>query len=526
MMRWIKSSTLCAALVAAASTSSVLPAFAQQDDYVAQGWTRVFQDEFNGTAVDQTDWTLLDRRDSYNNEKQYYRREQVSINDGSLRLTATDQPLGGKAYRSGLVRTKEEWSYGRFEIRADLPTGQGMWPAIWLLPDDSVQWPTGGEIDIMENRGNQPISTSSAYHYQRNLNTPCCNDHRYVFEDYAARNPDDSFVNFHEGFHTYAVEWEPDVLRFYVDGVRHFTVTDANAPIFDTPKSLILNLAVGGDFGGDPDGTTSFPQNFDIDYVRVWQRENDFFGLVNGGFDEDGGSLADWSTFNDAGNNLDVTTSQSVTGSAAIQLSATAGGPNFVGLYQGVEVEGGETLRLRAESLIPDGEAFGTGNSATVKVEFYSVFGAGFQSGSYLGQQELDIAELGSATGDWQHNEFLVDAPVNAVEARVSLVLSEGASPAGTVLIDALSLVAVEGLAGDFNYDGRVDAADYSVWRDTKDSTTNLAADANRDGVVNDADLTTWRSNYGQTSSSTAIPEPAAAVMTVIATLSATRRSR
>lgn len=522
MMHRIKLASLCASLLLTAATS-----VAQQDDSEVQGWTRVFTDEFSGAAVDRDDWNVLDRQNSFNNEKQYYRREQVSLVDGSLRLTAVDQPLGNKNYRSGLVRSKEEWSYGRFEVRADLPTGQGMWPAIWLLPDDSVSWPTGGEIDIMENKGAEPNITSSAYHWQTNPNLPCCDSHEYVSDEFAASNPaGGGLINFHEGYHNYAVEWEPDVLRFYVDGNRHFTVTSATAPIFDTAKSLILNLAVGGDFDGDPDETTQFPQNFDIDYVRVWQRENGFFGLVNSGFDENGGSLADWNTFNDEGANLAVVSGNSFTGDSAMRITAQAGGNSFAGIYQGVSVEGGETLRLRAKSLIPDGQAFGPGSVVQAKVEFYTEFGGGFGSASYLGQEFIDIADAGSDTGDWQHNEFLVDAPGNAVEARVTFIVTEGGSPAGTVYVDGVSLVSVEGLAGDFNFDGLVDAGDYSVWRDTEGSTTNLAADSNRNGTVDEADLVAWRANYGQSAGGTSIPEPAAAVLGAMAILHAATRAR
>ncbi|MEO0532041.1 MAG: family 16 glycosylhydrolase [Planctomycetota bacterium] len=525
MKRWTIHILLCVGLSIVCTAAT-----AEEDDYEVQGWQRVFTDEFQ--TIDNNDWTLLNRQYSFNNEKQFYRPEQVSITpiepgNNALRLTATNQRLADRDYRSGLVRSKHEWSYGRFEVRADLPTSQGMWPAIWLLPDDSIPWPTGGEIDIMENRGSEPHTTSSAYHWQSDPRIPCCSQHRFVYDEYSAVDEQNQPINFHEGFHTYAVEWEPDVLRFYVDGNRHYTVeATASRPIFDTAKSMILNLAVGGNFGGDPNGTTVWPQHFDIDYVRVWQRENGFFGLVNSGFDENGGSLNSWESFNDDGANLEVVQGASVTGDSAIRIAAQPGGNSFAGIFQGVNVDGGETLRLRARTLIPDGQAFNAGSSVQAKVEFYTEFGGGYNSAAYLGEEILTIAEAGFATGDWQENLFVVDAPNNAVEARVTFIVSEGGSPTGTVLVDGVSLVAVEGLAGDFNFDGRVDAIDFTVWKDTEGSSTNLAADANRDGTVDDADAAIWRANFGRTgaNNSTSIPEPTAAVLGAMVVLQSLSR--
>jgi beta-glucanase (GH16 family) len=246
------------------------------------GWKLVWQDEFDGTSVNTESWELINRQNSFNNEKQYYRPEQASIVDGRLRITATNEPLGNKLYRSARLESKEAFSPGRFEARIDLPTTQGMWPAFWLLPN-GIQWPTAGEIDILENRGRQPTIVSSAYHWQTNPG-PCCNQHEFVVEEYSATN-NGAPVNYHNDFHVYAVEWEATQLRFYVDGVLHFTVNEtANRPIFETPMNIILNLAVGGDFGGDPNATTVFPQYMDVDYVRVWQRPT----AVTGDYNADG----------------------------------------------------------------------------------------------------------------------------------------------------------------------------------------------------------------------------------------------
>jgi beta-glucanase (GH16 family) len=163
-----------------------------------------------------------------------------------------------------------------------------MWPAFWLNANQ-VPWPQGGEIDIMENRGSQPTLTSSAFHWQKDPG-PCCGNWHYVSHEYTAMSGGNP-VNFTTGFHTYAVEWDKNPttnvneVRYYVDNNLHFTVDQSSAMSdanFTTVKNIILNLAVGGDFGGDPNGTTVFPQTMLVDYVRVWHRPTGMPGDYNG----------------------------------------------------------------------------------------------------------------------------------------------------------------------------------------------------------------------------------------------------
>ena len=266
------------------------------------GWDLIWNDEFDGASVDTGRWEVLDRKDSFNNEKQYYHPNQVSVGGGLLTITAIDTPRAGKAYQSGLVRTWDEHLYGRWEVRANLPTTQGMWPAIWLLPR-TVDWPKGGEIDIMENRGSEPYKTSSAYHWQDN-NDPCCDSHFYVFDEYQPSPP----VNFHESYHNYALEWEQSQMRFYVDDDLHFVVNNPQRYYDTAPMSLIINLAIGGDFGGDPDGTTVFPQTFDIEYVRYWQAAAQIEGDITGdgfvGLDDLDITLNEWNQGNPPGSGV------------------------------------------------------------------------------------------------------------------------------------------------------------------------------------------------------------------------------
>ncbi|MEO1495520.1 MAG: glycoside hydrolase family 16 protein [Planctomycetota bacterium] len=257
--------------VLAAVGSTTESACAHDNDPALPGWRLVWHDEFDGDTLDLTKWTPLDREKSFNDEKQYYRPDRVTVSDGELRLTAVDEPYGSKEYQSGIVTSKRLFGHGRFEARIVLPTTQGMWPAFWLNANH-VQWPQGGEIDIMENRGDQPRRTSAAYHWQKDPG-PCCEDHQFVFRSYHDA-ADGKPVDFSAGFHTYAAEWDEESIRFFVDGNQFFHVTPTeDRPIIATEKNLIINLAVGGKFGGDPDETTVFPQTIRIDYVRHWVRD-------------------------------------------------------------------------------------------------------------------------------------------------------------------------------------------------------------------------------------------------------------
>jgi beta-glucanase (GH16 family) len=290
---------VCRLFLAGSGSLAILAAFAASS--IAQvpdlpGWQLSWHDEFDGAAVDTSAWNLITKGDNFNNELEYYLPQQATINNGNLRITATNQAItqGGitRNYRSARLESKATFGPGRFEARIDLPAGKGMWPAFWLNAN-AVQWPLGGEIDIMENKGSQPTDVSSAFHYQKNPG-PCCSQHFYVVKDYVPSPA----VNFQAGFHTYAAEWDTNQIRFSVDGNQFFvvnkntsTMSDAN---FTTVKNIILNLAVGGDFDGDPNGATSFPQYMDVDYVRVWQHQTGLLGDYNGDHVVDAADYTVW----------------------------------------------------------------------------------------------------------------------------------------------------------------------------------------------------------------------------------------
>lgn len=205
-----------------------------------------------------------------NNELQYYtdRTENITVQNGILIITAKKESYKGSSYTSARILTKGkfEQAYGRFEARIRLPYGQGMWPAFWLLGNniDEVKWPNCGEIDIMENRGQEPSITHGTVH------GPGYSGGLAITKSYDLVND-----RLDTGFHIFGIEWGPEYINFYVDDVLYNQITPADVTgewVFDRPFYIILNLAVGGSFAGPPNSETSFPQTMLVDYVRVYKK--------------------------------------------------------------------------------------------------------------------------------------------------------------------------------------------------------------------------------------------------------------
>ena len=208
-----------------------------------------------------------------NRDLQYYtnRSENVEVKDGMLHITALKETYLGSNYTSGKILTRGvyETKYGRFEARIKLPWGQGLWPAFWLLGDDSegtVNWPTIGEIDIMEYVGQKPTITHGSIH------GPGYSGGEAVTKSYTLENN-----RFDTGFHVFGIEWGPNYINYYVDDVLYNQITPSDLPegtnwIFnDNQFYIILNMAVGGTFVGAPNAETEFPQTMIVDYVKVYQ---------------------------------------------------------------------------------------------------------------------------------------------------------------------------------------------------------------------------------------------------------------
>ena len=244
-------------------------------------WALTWNDEFNGpkgSSPDPAKWVLESGGNGWGNEElEYYtpRHKNLRVEDGNLVIEAVKEDFTGsdgvlRRYTSGRLKTQGRFSqaYGRFEARIKIPSGQGVWPAMWLMGDDFsiAGWPACGEIDVMENVDVEKSMIHGTLH------GPGYSAKKSVTSGYTLPHG-----RFADDFHIFAVEWEPRVIRFYVDDNLYATRTPADLPkgarwVFDHPFFLILNLAVGGSLPASPDTSSDFPQRMLVDYVRVYSR--------------------------------------------------------------------------------------------------------------------------------------------------------------------------------------------------------------------------------------------------------------
>ena len=243
----------------------------------SRNWKLVWSEEFNYTGLpDAKVWNFDTAGNAWawgNNELQNYTAESLQnakVEQGKLIITARKDSSNGKAYTSARLTTKNKikLKYGRIEIRAKLPQGRGLWPAIWMLGDniDTVGWPMCGEIDIMEFVGYQPDSVyatihSEAYNHMKNT-----------------QKMKSLFIRQPQQFNTYAVEWSKDKIDFYCNNILYNSILNEHKTVrewpFDNSFFLLLNIAVGGNWGGKYGiDTNSFPAMMEIDYVRWWKKK-------------------------------------------------------------------------------------------------------------------------------------------------------------------------------------------------------------------------------------------------------------
>jgi len=248
----------------------------------SQHWVLVWSDEFDGPAQsspDSTRWSFATGGGGWgNNELEYYTSslKNAFINgNGQLVITALHENYTGtdnvtRDYTSARLITKGKFTqrFGKFEARIKLPFGQGIWPAFWMLGSDIdvVGWPRCGEIDIMESIGREPSANHGSLH------GPGYSGEHPLTGIYTLPNG----RHFSDAFHVFAIDWEPTAIRFYVDGNLYETRTPADVPngkrwVYDHPFFILLNIAVGGNWPGGPDATTSWPQTMLVDYVRVYR---------------------------------------------------------------------------------------------------------------------------------------------------------------------------------------------------------------------------------------------------------------
>ncbi len=245
---------------------------------LSEQWALVWSDEFDGESIDRSKWMNdVNANGGGNNELQFYTDEPTNswVADGNLVIEALRENYGGldgsKEYTSAKLTTKFRgaWKYGKIEARARLPIGQGIWPAIWMLPQENIYgtWAASGEIDIVEVVGHEPSTLHGTIHYGSPWPQNQSNGSDYQLESGTVA----------DDFHTYCIEWSEGRIQWFIDGELYHEITEWSssggafpAP-FDQPFYLILNVAVGGNWPGNPDGTTVFPARMEVDYVRVYQ---------------------------------------------------------------------------------------------------------------------------------------------------------------------------------------------------------------------------------------------------------------
>ncbi|MFI4891836.1 MAG: family 16 glycosylhydrolase [Phycisphaerales bacterium JB058] len=453
----------------------------------------VFADEFDGTQLDTNIWEyMIGNGHNYglagwgNNESQYYTSLPSNINvaDGKLNIIARQQSYMGYNYTSARIRTQNnlDIKYGKIEARMKLPSTQGIWPAFWMLPTNSPYggWASGGEIDIMECV-NQADRVHGTIHFGGQWPENTSTGGTYA-----------PGTDFSDDFHTYTIEWEPDAMRWYVDGNLYRSLNrnswwSSNAPSnerapFDHEFHLLLNCAVGGNWPGYPDGSSVFPQQFQIDWVRVYQRVQAPYGgtpaVIPGvveaeEFDE--GYPGD--AYFDC--DLDNTGGAFRTG-VDVDIESMPGGGFNVGyicpadwMEYTVDVQTpGEYNAVARVASDPGGGAFlierdGTDLTGSVGVP---------------------------ATGGWT---TYIDVPFTlTLQAGVQTLRLRSASFNGDRFnIDRITFESAADCLADTNGDGTLSPADFSAWVAAYNALAP-ECDQNGDGSCTPADFSAWVANY------------------------------
>jgi hypothetical protein len=234
------------------------------------GMALVWQDEFSGTSLNAENWTFETGTGTNgwgNNELQYYRQDNTMLQDGYLVISAKKELFQGRDYTSSRIITKDKKSfkYGRVDIRAVLPEGQGIWPALWMLGSNisTVQWPACGEIDIMEMIGGsgREKTVHGTLHWDDGGRVSSGKDYSLATGTFADK------------FHVFSIVWNETSITWYMDDIQYSVIdtTPATLSEFQNSFFFIFNVAVGGDWPGAPNSSTEFPQHMIVDYIRVFQ---------------------------------------------------------------------------------------------------------------------------------------------------------------------------------------------------------------------------------------------------------------
>ena len=237
------------------------------------GYNLVWQDEFDGSSL-SSDWTHETGNNNGwgNNELQFYRPQNTEVRDGYLVITAKEEPFGGQLYTSSriITRNKQNFKYGRIDIRAALPKGKGLWPALWMLgkSHQTVGWPACGEIDIMEMVGG-PSATQGDKTVHGTVHWSDNGNHA----EFSGSNTLSSGI-YADEFHVFSIIWDQNSIKWYRDDIKYHEINIQSSELSEFREEFffIFNIAVGGNWPGSPNASTQFPQIMAVDYVRVFQK--------------------------------------------------------------------------------------------------------------------------------------------------------------------------------------------------------------------------------------------------------------
>lgn len=437
------------------------------------GWRMTWSDEFNGSTLDPTKWRAEDAALVKNNEQQYYSPANVSLVNGELVIRAERRFQGGRPFTSGLVESINRFSqaFGRFEARMKLPRTQGLWPAFWML-QQAGGWPP--EIDIMELLGHQPTTVYMSNHWG-------------VWPNNAWRTTSFTGPDFTQTYNTFAVEWWPDRLDFFVNGFRRATHVQ-NVP--QTPFYIILNTAVGGLWPGNPDTTTVFPQFMNVDWVRVYQPI-----LQNASFESLGpGVNAPMFGWNAWGNSsLDPGVGR--TGGNSVKIFGNfSGGFNSSGVFQEINATPGRRYRASASWLTPGNDRILSPNFAAINIEWRNAAGSMISFVSTTGITST------SALNTWLDSEVRGIAPAGTTRARVVAIFLQNNNAGGSVRVDDIDLREVF-CPADFNADWQVDQGDFVQFAAAYNDflcDASCPEDLNGDSVVDNTDFVIFAQAYSE----------------------------
>lgn len=277
-MNFIKNLKISIVVLVVASCLLMFNCSTDETQTVTNFNTLTMSDEFDGETLNAANWTPVDAPALLGNGSlQYYtsRSENLKVEDGMLHIIARQESFEGSNYTSARIESKGlfQQKYGRFEARIQLPWSQGLWPAFWLLGNQcqendefgAINWPNCGEIDIMENRGQEPTLISGSVH------GPGYSGAQSISKDYTLEND-----RFDTGFHIFGIEWGESYINYYVDNVLYNQITPDDLTgewVFDGDFYIIMNVAVGGGYSGAPDDSSVFPQEMLVDYVRVYSAD-------------------------------------------------------------------------------------------------------------------------------------------------------------------------------------------------------------------------------------------------------------